>query len=725
LIGLDLSLDPDLNRSDNREELSERHGVDVDLSDGGFSSKDIQTFLRALGVRKSVSSVQGASGSRNENFGINDAIASLNSFNFKTSFGKSKTKKWEQTWLPLLAFSDDGSAQVIISFEYGVSVKILSNKWRSPVKEVEWDEFENSFSGFSLLAKKMSPEEIRQRKGHWFFSAFRSSRWLYFQVLLAALISNFLALTTSIFTMTVYDRIIPNSAIESLYALSIGVLFALGCDFIIKMLRARFIDVASKRADLIVSRKLFDRILSFDANERKQSTGALASIVKEFETLREFFTSSTLVVIVDLPFVFFFVYVISLIAGPLGYIPLICVPLVFIAGLIVQPFLARTVREGMSSGYNKQSILVETLSGLESVKSSGAGPLMKSRYQEALSAQSDTSGKAKGLSQFIVNFAASVQQYAQIAIIFYGVFLIKDGEITQGALIAAVILGGRAMAPLGQLANVLSRANNALAAYKSLSKLFQDGKNISLEGHSISRGMLNGEIEFKNVDFQYGEDSEKIVDKMNIKIPCGQKVAIVGKMGSGKSTIAKLLSNSISPTHGSVLYDGVDIRQLDQEDLLRNVGTMPQEPWLFSGTIRENLQVGYPEYSDEDLLKIAKIGGVDEFVAQLPEGYDTRLREKGAGLSGGQKQAISLSRALLHDPNILILDEPTSSMDQESEKKIVENLNLNAKDKTMIVITHRNALLSICDRVLVMENGKVIADNTPEQLGIKKLASSR
>ena len=717
-----MSLDPDLNRSDNTEELSERHGVDVDLSDGGFSSKDIQQYLRALGVRKSVSSVQGASGSRNKHFEISDAISVLNSFNFKTSFGKTKAKKWEHTWLPILVFLNDGSAQVIISFEYGVSVKVLRNKRRSPVEEIAWSDFEKSFSGYSLLAKKMSPEEVKQTTGHWFFSAFRSSRWLYFQVLLAALISNFLALTTSIFTMTVYDRIIPNSAIESLYALSVGVLFALGCDFIIKMLRARFIDVASKRADLIVSRKLFDRILSFDSNERKQSTGALAGIVKEFETLREFFTSSTLVIIVDLPFVFFFVYVISLIAGPLGYIPLFCVPLVVIAGLIVQPFLARTVRAGMRSGHNKQSVLVETLNGLETVKSSGAGPLMKSRYQEALSAQSDTSGRAKGLSQFIVNFAASVQQYAQIAIIFYGVFLIRDGEISQGALIAAVILGGRAMAPLGQLANVLSRANNALSAYRSLSKLFRDGGSYQLGKNSISRGLLDGEIEFKDVSFQYDELSEKVIDSMNFKIPKGQKVAIVGKMGSGKSTIAKLLSHSISPTNGSVLLDGVDIRQLDSADLQRNVGIMPQEPWLFSGTVRENLQVGFTEYSDDQILSIAKIGGVDEFVSQLPEGYDTILLEKGAGLSGGQKQAISLSRALLHSPGIVVLDEPTSSMDQNSEKIVVERLYEYCKEKTLVIITHRNALLAICDRIIVMENGKIISDNTPDELGVKKLA---
>ena len=230
------------------------------------------------------------------------------------------------------------------------------------------------------------------------------------------------------------------------------------------------------------------------------------------------------------------------------------------------------------------------------------------------------------------------------------------------------------------------------------------------------------EIEFKDVSFQYDEVSEKVIDSMNFKIPKGQKVAIVGKMGSGKSTIAKLLSHSISPTNGSVLLDGVDIRQLDSADLQRNVGIMPQEPWLFSGTVRENLQVGFTEYSDDQILSIAKIGGVDEFVSQLPEGYDTILLEKGAGLSGGQKQAISLSRALLHSPGIVVLDEPTSSMDQNSEKIVVERLYEYCKEKTLVIITHRNALLAICDRIIVMENGKIISDNTPEELGVKKLA---
>ena len=267
---------------------------------------------------------------------------------FKASFGRLSIANLAEEFFPLIALRKSGEALVILTAPVDGRIDITDPISRKK-EQISIKDYKSEFSDYAIIVKELNDREKEERLGHWFFSAFRKSKWIYFQVMIAAMVSNFLSLTTALFTMTVYDRIIPNSAIESLYALSVGVLFALGCDFIIKMLRARFIDVASKRADLIVSRKLFDRILSFDSNERKQSTGALAGIVKEFETLREFFTSSTLVIIVDLPFVFFFVYVISLIAGPLGYIPLFCVPLVVIAGLIVQPFLARTVRAGMRS----------------------------------------------------------------------------------------------------------------------------------------------------------------------------------------------------------------------------------------------------------------------------------------------------------------------------------------------------------------------------------------
>jgi len=324
------------------------------------------------------------------------------------------------------------------------------------------------------------------------------------------------------------------------------------------------------------------------------------------------------------------------------------------------------------------------------------------------------------LSMFVINFAASVQQYAQVGSIFFGVYLIVEGTITQGALIGAVILGGRTMSPLSQLANTLSRVNGALTAYRNLDKLIGSKFNSAADLSPISRPQLSGEIEFRNVSYKFEGASQPVLKNLSFKIPVGQKVALVGKMGSGKSTLSRLIAGIYEPTEGAILIDGVDVRQIDQADIRKNIGIMLQESWLFSGTVRENIQMGYNEYDDDHLLRVCKIAGVDDFVGSHPKGYDLEIKERGNGLSGGQRQTINLARSLLHNPNILLLDEPTSSMDQGSEKKIVAALQDACTDKTMIVVTHRNPILTMVDRVFVLENGAVVADQTPQQLGLKK-----
>ena len=473
----------------------------------------------------------------------------------------------------------------------------------------------------------------------------------------------------------------------------------------------------------ILAFAIFERILSLTPTQQRQKTGAMAGTIREFETLREFFNSSTLVILIDLPFVFFFIYVISLIAGPLSYVFLLAVPLVIIVGLGIQPFLARITRGSVESGMNKQAVLVETLNGLETVNATGSGKLMRKRYEEALNNQSDSGNKIRSLSMFIVNFAASVQQYAQVGAIFFGVYLIVEGQISQGALIGAVILGGRTMGPLSQLANTLSRVNGAITAYKNLAKLIGNKFNNQSNLSPISRPKLDGEIEFKNVSFTFDGAGQPTINNVSFKIPAGQKVALVGKMGSGKSTLSKLIAGMIEPTAGAILIDGVDVRQIDPADIRKNVGVMLQDSWLFSGSIRENIQMGFNEYSDEHVLKICRVAGVDDFVGAQPKGYDLEIKELGVGLSGGQRQTINLARSMIHDPQILLLDEPTSSMDQGTEKKVIGSLEEFSKKKTMLIVTHRNPILSIVDRVFVLENGQIMTDQTPEQLGIKKAAN--
>jgi ATP-binding cassette subfamily C protein LapB len=677
-------------------------------------------LLREFGIRKSAAAVRDAVDIQHSNIGPREAVSALSNFGFKASFGSIKTKNLNDNFFPLITFQNDGKAFLVRDPAADGKINLI-DPISKEIVELSLSEFKAKNSSFFVIVKQLNDREKEERSGHWFFSSFRKSKWIYVQVMIAAMVSNFLSLSTALFTMTVYDRVIPNGAFESLIALSIGVIIALSFDFLIKNLRAKFIDTASKRADLEISRRLFERILTLTPNEQRQKTGAMAGTVREFETLREFFNSSTLVILIDLPFVFFFIYVLFLIAGPLGYVFLTAVPLVIIVGLGIQPFLARITRGSVESGMNKQAVLVETLNGLETVNATGSGKLMRKRYEDALNNHSDSGNKIRALSMFIINFAASVQQYAQVAAIFFGVYLIVDGQITQGALIGAVILGGRTMGPLSQLANTLSRVNGALTAYRNLSRLIGKKFNSAANVSPISRPSFIGEIEFKNVSYQFEGSKQTIINDISFKVPAGQKVALVGKMGSGKSTLSKLIAGILEPTSGAILIDGVDVRQIDQADTRKNIGVMLQDSWLFSGTIRENIQMGFNEYDDKHVLNVCKVAGVDDFVGAHPKGYDLEVRERGVGLSGGQKQTINLARCLIHDPKILLLDEPTSSMDQGTEKQIIASLEKFSKEKTMLIVTHRNPILSIVDRVFVLENGNIITDQTPEQLGIKKV----
>jgi len=677
-------------------------------------------LLRHFGHRKSGAAVRDAVELPHDYFKPQQAVSALSSLGFKASFGNMKLEKINQEFLPVIAFLKDGSAVVLKEKLDNGDYLVVSPDKKNKDANIGADTFKKDYSGYLILAKELNSSEKEERSGHWFFSSFKKSKWLYVQVMAAAMVSNFLSLSTSLFTMTVYDRIIPNGAFESLIALSIGVIIALAFDFLIKSLRARFIDIASKRADLEISRRLFDRILKFTPSEQRQKTGAMAGTIREFETLREFFNSSTLVILIDLPFVFFFIYVIYLIAGPLAYIPLLAVPLVIFVGLLVQPFLARITKGNVEFGMNKQAVLVETLNGLETVTATGSGKLMKKRYEDALDNQSDGGNKIRILSNFVINFAASVQQYAQVAAIFFGVYLIVEGTITQGALIGAVILGGRTMAPLSQLANTLARVNGAITSYRNLSNLIGKSHNSASNLSPLSRPKFKGEIEFKNVTYKFDGSNQPVLNNLTFKIPAGQKVAVVGKMGSGKSTLSRIVAGILDPTEGSILVDGVDVRQIDPADTRKNIGVMLQDSWLFSGTVRENIQMGFNEYDDDHLLKVCKIAGVDDFVGAHPKGYDLMIKERGVGLSGGQRQTINLARSLIHDPSILLLDEPTSSMDQGTEKKVVDSLKAISSEKTMLIVTHRNPILTMVDRVFVLENGKIVADQTPEQLGVKK-----
>ena len=680
----------------------------------------VQHILARSGMAFSTGAVRDLPELTTGRFDPASAVSALRHVGFDASYGSMRIRKLRAGHCPAIGFLPSGEAVVIEEIDDNgqAHVRRFPSEDAPPVAEMlPRRDLAQQLEPYVVLARKVHAAARARGRNDWFWGSLARGRGLYGQVIVAAAISNFLGLSTSLFIMVVYDRVVPNEAIESLIALTLGVLIALGFDFVIKTLRAQFVDRAGKRADARMSRLIFDRILSMRLDGRRQKSGAMASIVREFDTLREFFTSATLIAIVDLPFIFFFIWVISLIAGPLALVPLIAVPLVVAAGLGIQPFLARITHSSMQSGMSKQSVLVETLNGLETVQATGSGRLMRRRFEEASDAQSDLGLRSRMLSNFAINAAASVQQLAQIATIFYGVFLIQAGTITMGAMIAAVILGGKTLAPLSQIAAAMSRANAAREAYRSLSALMNPPDADPDDARPrLSRPHLSGHVELKGVSYAFPGANRPVIRNLSIRIPAGQKVAIVGRMGSGKSTISRLISGLVEPTEGAVLIDGVDLRQIDRSDVRRNIGVMLQETWLFSGSVKENLQMGFYEYDDSHILDIARIAGVDDFVAAHPQGYELELRERGEGLSGGQRQSINLARALLHDPSILILDEPTSSMDTTTENAVIGRLKEWARDRTLVMVTHRNTLLELADRVLVMEQGVIVADTTPEKL---------
>ncbi len=698
----------------------------VILDSGSNHEKDlldsIQILLRLNGIERSHASIRDIADITEGAFDFKDAVTALENMEFSANVGKLKASQITQGHCPLIVEFKDKTTYVLKNVDRKKKYEVYDTNKDNKVATYTYLEFRKLFSGGVLIAKsrRQQRDEKNVKKTDWFWSSLSQSKWTYAQVILAAAVSNFLGLSTSLFIMVVYDRVVPNQAIESLIALTIGVIIALAFDFIIKTLRANFIDRAGKRADSRMSKIIFNQLMSMNLASRNDRSGALASTVRDFESLRDFFTSATLVAIVDLPFIFLFIYIISLIGGPLAIVPLACVPIVIILGLVVQPFLAKLSLQGMKSGMSKQGVLVETLTGLETIKATGSGGLMRKRFQEATNEQSDHGFKTRTLTQFAINSSASVQQFAQIAIIFYGVFLIQDGIVTMGALIAVVILAGRTLAPLTQLANALTRVNSARTSFKAINELMKRPKDRDDNDNPLSRPNLTGEIEFKNVTFSYPGAKEPTLRDLSFKIKSGEKVAILGKMGSGKSTIARLIAGLYEPDVGSILIDGVDLRQIDQADIRRNVGFMLQDTWLFSGSIKENIQMGFVQYSDEHLLNVSKISGVDEFVRHNPAGYDFQLKERGEGLSGGQKQSINLARAILHDPSLLILDEPTSSMDSATEKIVIENLMEWSINKTLVAITHRNSLVKVATRVIIIERGVIIADDSPEKLTSQK-----
>ncbi len=554
------------------------------------------------------------------------------------------------------------------------------------------------------------------RHGHWFWGPILRSRWVYVQVALAAFLVNVFAIASSVFSMIVYDKVIPNNAIDTLIALLIGVSVIFISDFVIRTLRGYFLDLASAKADAAIADSLFEQILDARLQSKRGSTGALASTLKEFESIRDFLTSATLTTFIDVPFAILFLVIIFVIGGPIVYVPLIAIPVMVIAGMAVQPQLKRLTKESQEDGHHKQAILVETLSGLETIKSLGAGAQMRRRWQEAVTHQSHIGLKSRMLAQIAANVASLAQQFVQVSVVTVGALLVQHGQLGFGAIIACTILAGRAIAPMAQITQLLTRMNQTFVSYRALSKVMAQEREHQPGAVFMARPEFKGAIEFRNVTFTYPGASRPTLQDMSFQIQPGERVAIIGKVGSGKTTISKLVLGLFKPDSGAVLIDGVDVRQIDPADLRAALGVVLQDVWLLGGTIKQNIALGGHFPSDAEILHAAQLAGVEDFVRQHPEGYSLRLGERGEGLSGGQRQAVAIARALLGRPAILVFDEATSAMDMAAEAQLLQRLKQELDGRTFVTITHKSTMLQLGNKIVVVDQRRVTMQGTPEEL---------
>jgi ATP-binding cassette subfamily C protein LapB len=558
--------------------------------------------------------------------------------------------------------------------------------------------------------------EVPERRfAPWLMEPMRRNRPIFLKVALAAVVINIFALVTSLFTMVVYDRVVPNNATASLIALSIGLVIVIIFDFALKMLRAYFVDVAGARIDREVGDSVFAKLLSIRLDQKRGSTGALAGVIRELETLRDFFASATITAIVDVPFLVITLAVIAIIGGPVVFVPLFLIPLVIVAGLVTQPAMDRLSAKAMGEGLLKQSVLVETIGGLETVKSSGAAPIVTRRWHAAMEDHSATSLRQRLVSNVSITTAGTAQMLAYAGVVVVGVERIASQNLTMGGLIACSILAGRAVAPLGQIANLLSRMTATRTAYRQLNGLMRS-RSEGPEGDPLVITRTEGRIEFRNVHFRYPGATEKALEGVSFAIEPGEHVALIGRVGSGKSTIARLLLGLYEPEEGVIMLDGTDIRQLDPIDLRRRIGNAMQESMLLSGTVRENIVLGRAGIDDEEMVRAAELSGTHQFIGQIANGYDRRLADRGEGLSGGQRQSIAIARALVGRPPVVLFDEPSSAMDQQTEGALLDRLTTELEGRTFVVITHRTPFLRLVSRVIIIERGKVIADGPRDQI---------
>jgi ATP-binding cassette subfamily C protein LapB len=619
----------------------------------------------------------------------------------------------------LMGWDEDGQTARLLFPETGQGSVVLSRQ-----------ALEERYAGITIFVRphfrfdKRTPQVGEVRLKHWFWGALSDQWQVYRDVLAAALLINVIALAMPLFSMNVYDRVVPNRAIETLWVLALGVLLMIGVDMMLRSLRGYFLDLASARIDLQLSAKIMQRVLGVRMESRPAAVGSFSSNLRSFESVRDFITSASVTAFIDLPFAFLFIFVIGIIAWQLVLPVLLAIVIVVIYAYILQHKMHELSETTYRAGALRNATLIESLTALETIKTQGAESVMQSKWEKSVAFVSRVNNQMRFLSAAATNGAMEIQQVINIVVVVAGVYLIGEGRLTMGGLIACTMLTSRAVAPLGQMVGLLMQYHNAKVSLASLETIMTNPVERPDDAAFVHRPDLKGNIEFRDVEFSYPNAAMTALKGFSCKILEGEKIVVIGRIGSGKTTLQKLLLGLYQPTGGAVLIDGVDIRQLDPADLRRNIGYVAQDVTLFYGTLRDNISIGAPYADDATIVAAAEAAGLTEFVNRHPAGFDMMIGERGESLSGGQRQGVAIARAFLMDPPILLLDEPTSAMDFSSEQQFKERLKVAAGHKTVIIVTHRNSLLDLATRVIVVDDGKIVADGPRDQV-IQALQSGR
>ncbi|UCV16181.1 type I secretion system permease/ATPase [Quatrionicoccus australiensis] len=633
--------------------------------------------------------------------------------------------------LPAVLLNHNEEACVLLGWdESGENARLLFPETGQGSVQMSREALEARYTGVAIFARphfrfdKRTPQVGDIKLRHWFWGALAEQWPVYRDVLGAALLINVMALAMPLFSMNVYDRVVPNRAMETLWVLALGVLLLIGIDFILRLLRGHFIDLASARIDMQLSAQIMERVLGVRMEARPAAVGAFASNLRSFETVRDFIASATVTAFIDLPFALIFIVVIAIIAWQLVLPVLLAIIMVVIYAYILQHKMHALSETTYRAGALRNATLIESLSALETIKTQGAESVMQSKWEKSVAFVSRVNNQMRFLSAAATNGASEIQQMVNIVVIIAGVYLIADGKLSMGGLIACTMLASRAVAPLGQMVGLLMQYHSAKVSLTSLDQVMNNPVERPADAAFVHRPDLKGNIEFRDVGFSYPNCSIAALKGFSCRITSGEKVVVIGRIGSGKTTLQKLILGLYQPTAGAVTIDGVDVRQLDPADLRRNIGYVSQDVTLLYGTLRDNIAIGAPYADDAAVMAAADAAGLTDFVNRHPDGFDMMIGERGDSLSGGQRQGVAIARAFLMDPPILLLDEPTSSMDFSSEQQFKQRLKDAAAHKTVIIVTHRNSLLDLATRVIVVDDGRVVADGPRDQV-IQALQSGR